>query len=42
VVGLLVLIAAIVLLFTGRYPKPIYDLVMGMQRWALRVRPIRR
>jgi hypothetical protein len=36
-VGLLVLIAAIILLFTGRYPKPIYDLVLGMDRWALRV-----
>jgi hypothetical protein len=36
-VGLLVLIAAIVLLFTGRYPRPIYDFVMGMDRWALRV-----
>ncbi len=38
-VGLLVLIAAIVLLFTGRYPKPIYDFLMGMDRWALRVGP---
>ena len=28
-VGLLVLIAAIVLLFTGRYPRPIYDFVLG-------------
>src|ERR671917_779287 len=36
-VGLLVLIAAIVLLFTGRYPKPLYDLVLGLDRWALRV-----
>ncbi|WP_138735212.1 DUF4389 domain-containing protein, partial [Modestobacter excelsi] len=36
-VGLLVLIAAIALLFTGRYPKPLYDFVMGMDRWALRV-----
>jgi hypothetical protein len=36
-VGVLVLIAAIVLLFTGRYPKPLYDFVMGMDRWALRV-----
>jgi hypothetical protein len=36
-VGLLVLIAALVLLFTGRYPRSLYDLVMGMDRWALRV-----
>jgi hypothetical protein len=36
-VGLLVLIAAIVLLFTSRYPRPIYDFVLGMDRWALRV-----
>src|SRR5829696_70106 len=31
-VTLLVLIAAIVLLFTGRYPKPLYDFVLGMDR----------
>ena len=36
-VALLVLIAAIVLLFTGRYPKPLYDFVLGMDRWSLRV-----
>jgi hypothetical protein len=36
-VGLLVLIAAIALLFTARYPKPLYDLIVGLNRWALRV-----
>ncbi len=36
-VALLVLIAGIMLLFTGRYPKPLYDFVLGIDRWALRV-----
>ena len=35
--GLLVLIAAVVLLFTAHYPKSLYALVMGMDRWSLRV-----
>jgi hypothetical protein len=36
-VGVLVFFAAVALLFTGRYPTSIFDFVLGMDRWALRV-----
>ena len=36
-VGFLVLIAGVVLLVTGAYPRPIFDFVLGLNRWALRV-----
>jgi Domain of unknown function (DUF4389) len=36
-VGLLVLIAAIILTFTGAYPRPLFDIIVGIHRWALRV-----
>jgi hypothetical protein len=34
---LLVLYAGVALLFTGRYPRDLFDLVMGINRWTIRL-----
>jgi uncharacterized protein DUF4389 len=36
-IGVSVLIAAIALLFTARYPAGLYDLVVGINRWSYRL-----
>ncbi len=37
VLGLLVVIAGCILLFTGRYPRSLFDIIIGFNRWIYRV-----
>jgi len=36
-VSVLTVVAGFTILFTGRYPQRIFDLVMGLNRWCYRV-----
>ncbi len=35
--GVLTLVAAVVMLVTGRYPRSLFDLIVGLNRWIYRV-----
>jgi hypothetical protein len=36
-IGCLAIVAAVVLLISGRYPQQIFDVILGLNRWVLRV-----
>ena len=37
VVGVLMLVVGLLLLFKNRYPRDVFDIVMGFNRWVFRV-----